>query len=38
MHFSLKNFLYMLRTDKLFIIRRHFLLYIQILARVMHQR
>jgi hypothetical protein len=35
MYFTLKNLLYMFRTDKLFILRRYFLLYMQILVRIM---
>ena len=35
MYFTLKNLLYMFRTDKLFILRRDVLLYMQILVRIM---
>ena len=36
--FYSKTVLYMFRTNKLFILRRHFLLYTKILVCIMHQR
>ena len=32
-----ENVLYMFRTDKLFILKRHILLYMQLLACIVHQ-
>ena len=36
--FHSENVLYMFRTDKLFILRRHFLLYMQVLVCIIYSK